>query len=107
VRPAAGRFRQAVKPFLGTVPQQFRVAPGITQEMAGEPFRVVQQSFQQMLGKAILMAPSEGFHLRSLQQGAGALSEICEVQSSALRHVHPPVNGADSINPRPAQCATA
>jgi hypothetical protein len=75
--------------------------------MAGQTLRVVEQRFQQMLGKKILMAPCQGFHLRGLQQGAGAFGQIREVNFWHSDANSRPRRAREAPDLRSAQCATA
>ncbi len=61
-----------------------RIAAGAVDEPGGEPFRVVEQHLEQMLGRELLMSLAQRERLGRLDETAGAVGVLLEIHVASL-----------------------
>ena len=73
-----------------------RIAAGAVDQPGRQPFRVVEQDFEQMFGGELLVALAQGQRLRGLHETAGAVGVFLEIHVSLPRPMMAPVENAGS-----------
>ncbi len=78
---AAGNFRPFGKRHLDGGQHLARIAAGTVDQSGGEPLRIVEQHFEQMLGRELLMPLALRQRLGGLHKPAAAVGVFVEVHS--------------------------
>ncbi len=81
---AAGHLGQLRQGGLDGGERLARAAAGAVDQAGGEPFRVVEQDLQQMLGGELLVALAQGQGLRGLNESTGAVGVFFEIHVVSL-----------------------
>ena len=76
---AAGYFRQLVERILGGFEDRAGIAAGAVDQTAGKPFAVVQQHFQHVQRRELLVAVAHGQRLRRLDEPARTLGVFLNI----------------------------
>ena len=81
---AAGNFRPLGQRRLGGCERRARIAAGAVDQTRGEPFRVVEQDFQQMFGRELLVSLALRERLGGLHEAAAAVGVFLKIHVSSL-----------------------